>query len=55
MKNITTPYVDRKRNIDGTIKKEDLKKCPRHEWFAESYKPYVECHRCGKRRAQKAK
>jgi len=45
----------RKRNIDGTIKKEDLKKCPGHEWFSGSCKPYVECQRCGKRIAQKVK
>ena len=44
----------RERHPDGTLKKHELKKCPRHEWYSASYKPYTECERCGKRRAQKA-
>jgi hypothetical protein len=35
--------------------KHELKKCPKHEWWAKSYKGYVECLRCGKRIAQKVK
>lgn len=35
--------------------KEDLKKCPKHDWVKKSYTPYHECSRCGQRRADKLK